>query len=71
MNTEPTVEEALRELREMFPDAHPISINHSIAMQGSNRADYATMQADNEGWRDTTLTDCMAQVRQWHQENKQ
>lgn len=83
MNTEPTVEEALRELREMFPDEHDPALGKFISVKrqefiDSNHAEVSRTSHIYIGYGQSppscsaaTLSEAMAEVRQWHQENKQ
>lgn len=64
---ETTVESALAELREMFPEAHFISVKeHAMYQSSINHLPQADIQIDNKGFRRATLADCMAQVRATH-----
>jgi hypothetical protein len=71
MSSEPTVEECLRELREMFGDTlcelrirtRPIGLGDHIIDLPQN-GEFAPIYAES-------LSEAMDQVRQWHRENKQ
>lgn len=74
-----TVEEALAELREMFPRCWVYVSLHQDGVLGPKQkldiVSYVEIQADNKQgvvYNDTapTLADGMAQVRAWKQENR-
>jgi hypothetical protein len=80
MNTEPTVEECLRELRDMFPDAKFITLSGDYVNRWSGEQTMSTRVQIASSWRDgqgggffnaPTLSEVMAAVRQRHEENKQ
>jgi hypothetical protein len=62
---ETTVEAALAELREMFPDATFLSVKKHAIYQPSmgDLPNQADVQIEDKGFRRETLADCMAQVR--------
>ena len=69
-----TVEDALKELREMFP-RRPIrlSIRQDFVLNGASRDPsdteiYIGHDGDYVYFEDVEIGDCMAQVRQWHKE---
>lgn len=71
MNSEPTVEECLRELRELFPDVTFISVKAHIIYQPSMpQRPQADIQIEGRGFRRESLSEAMAIVREWHKENK-
>lgn len=66
---EPTVESALKELREMFPDASFISAKtHAIYQRNWTHRPQADIQIEDRGCRRGSLSECMAIVRGWHRE---
>jgi hypothetical protein len=77
MNTEPTVEEAVKELHAMFPHTWFFVALRVTWPQGSEMASSSAVIeiADGNGGKadfyDPYLSNCMAAVRQWHEENKQ
>jgi hypothetical protein len=70
--TEPTVEGVLAELREMFPDAGFISVKRQEYIDLREQVSWTcNIHVDGFGWSpEPTLELVMAQVRQWHKENK-
>jgi len=69
---EPTVEEALRELREMFPLFYVVVDWHEVHASEpdqpvDSRATW-TVSIDYHPFFAQTLSDCMAQVRDWRKE---
>lgn len=63
-----TVESALKELREMFPDASFISVKeHAIYQPAMNHAPsiQGDVQVNDKGFRRSLLVDVMAAVRDW------
>lgn len=76
---EPTVEECLRELREMFPT---YTYKRSVTMWNRNDEDPSVVihykvhiSEDHRStgllWEGYSLTEIMNQVRRWHRGNKQ
>lgn len=66
VNSEPTVEEALNELREMFPDDVDYEIrfgNWLVPVQV-----LLWREMNSRTFSGPTLNDCMAQVRKWYKE---
>lgn len=69
--TELTVEDCLKELREMFPDTAFISVkNHAIYQGSINHQPQADIQIEDRGFRCTTLSEAMAHVRAWKESQK-
>lgn len=69
VNSEPTVEEALKELREIFPGC-AVSVQFSSNGQALNVArDWVYLRRRNKVVASgATLAEAMAQVRTWHKE---
>ncbi len=63
-----SVEDALAELREMFPHKKRIELGASFSVINSKEIT-CRVQVDNTLFMAATLTDCMAQVRKWRSEN--
>jgi hypothetical protein len=70
MNTEPTIEECLRELREIFPDALRIYISDDADYFDGVLTRESFIMVTHNTFRAPTLSEAMAHVRQWHKENK-
>ena len=78
--TEPSVEDCLRELREMFPDAKFITISGDYTNHWNGENRFSTRILIASSWRegqggkfftsDPSLGDAMSQVRAWHKEQK-
>lgn len=68
--TEPSVEDCVTEIRQLFPDATFISVkNHAIYQLSSMiHRPQADIQIEDRGCRRESLSECMAIVRGWHRE---
>lgn len=64
---ESEVEQALKELREMFPTGYvAVRVSGSGFARNPNPIPFGAMvRVNNEQWDAATLSDCMAQVRIW------
>jgi hypothetical protein len=74
MNQAATIEEALKELREMFPDAKAVTISGDYINHWNGDTSMSTRILVTENWRsghgrffttNPTLEEAMAEVRAW------
>lgn len=68
VNSEPTVEEALKELREMFPDEGWLEARETRRLANGRVGGFAEVVVGYDPFRGENLTNVMAQVRNWKQE---
>lgn len=68
MADELTVEQALAELREMFPEAAFVSAKaHAVYHRSWAHRPQADVQIDDKGFRCESLSEAMQKVREWRE----
>lgn len=69
MSSEPTVEQTLLQLREIFPDRQ-VSVDISFPEHSNTPRYYIQVGVNGQDFHGPKLSKLMNQVRQWHKENK-
>lgn len=64
-----TVESALLELRELFPDRQ-VSVDVSFPEYSNRERYYIQVGVNGQDFRAKTLRSCMAQVKKWQESQK-